>query len=92
MHDAQERGGGGEAPWPASRHRLEGVLRGPPPYPMVVLPGEGGFWCGPSDQANHYNSFDSEGNPVISNTCELDDNPCRTQLDESLRGVSRSKN
>jgi len=67
----------GGSPWPASRHRLEATLRGLPPYPMVVTPGDGGFWCDPSDQTNHNRSFDSEGNPVIG-SLELDDNPCRT--------------
>jgi len=28
--------------------RLERILRGPPPYPMIVLPEEGGFWCDPA--------------------------------------------
>jgi RAP1 GTPase activating protein 1 len=37
-------------PWSPSRHRLETMLRSPPPYPMVVLPAEGGFWCRPTPE------------------------------------------
>jgi len=72
--------GGNSAPWTPSRHRLESILRGSPPHPMVALPPEGGFWCDPSDQHKHDNSFDSEGNPVISDSAvgELDESPCRT--------------
>ena len=72
--------GGNAAAWTPSRHRLESILRGSPPHPMVALPPEGGFWCDPSDQHKHDNSFDSEGNPVISDSAvgELDESPCRT--------------
>ena len=47
---------------------------------MVALPPEGGLWCDPSDQHSHDNSFDSDGNPVISDSAvgELDDSHCRT--------------
>ena len=68
-------------PWSASRQRLESVLRSSPPYPMVVLPPEGGFWVDPSDQSwYHDSSFDSDGNPVIGDLRlgEHDDSPCRT--------------
>ena len=42
-------------PWSPSRQRLEAMLRGPPPYPMVVLPADGGFWCRPTpDQQLRY--------------------------------------
>jgi len=71
--------GSNQAPWTPSRHRLESVLRGSPPYPMVSLPPEGGFW---SDPSRHDNSYDSDGNHMISDTPALqsdhDDNPCRT--------------
>jgi hypothetical protein len=72
--------GGNTAPWTPSRHRLESILRGSPPHLMVALSPEGGFWCDPSDQHSHDNSFDSEGNPVISDSAvgELDESPCRT--------------
>jgi hypothetical protein len=33
-----------------SSYRLESILRCPPPYPMVVLPEGGGFWCDPPHQ------------------------------------------
>lgn len=69
------------SPWPPSRHRLESLLRSSPPYPMVSLPPEGGFWCDPSDQHNQHNSFDSDGNPVISDTQHLGpdlEETCRT--------------
>ena len=36
--------------WPPSRHRLEEILRSSPPYPMVSLPPQGGFWCDPADK------------------------------------------
>ena len=75
---------GGNVPmWSASRQRLEGVLRSSPPYPSVVLPPEGGFWVDPSDQRrSHDTSLDSEGNPVLSETCmvsggEHEESPCR---------------
>jgi hypothetical protein len=69
------------APWSASRQRLESVLRSSPPYPMVVLPPEGGFWVDPSVQRYHDSSYDSDGNPVIGDlrlVGEHDDSPCRT--------------
>ena len=67
---------GNNQPWTPSRHRLESLLRGSPPYPMVSLPPEGGFWTDPS----HDNSFDSEGNPVVSEAAATDheESPCRT--------------
>merc|ERR1719410_867263 len=42
---------------------------------MVSLPPEGGFWTDPS----HDNSFDSEGNPVVSEAAATDheESPCR---------------
>ena len=73
--------GSNQAPWTPSRHRLESVLRGSPPYPMVSLPPEGGFW---SDPSRHDNSYDSDGNHMISDTPALqsdhDDNPCRNRI------------
>ena len=67
---------GNNQPWTPGRHRLESLLRGSPPYPMVSLPPEGGFWCDPS----HDNSFDSEGNPVMSDGAggDHEESPCRT--------------
>ena len=35
--------------WPPSRQRLEEILRTSPPYPIVSLPPQGGFWCDPTD-------------------------------------------
>lgn len=32
------------------------------PYPMIVLPSNGGFW---TDGVDHETPFDSQGNPVI---------------------------
>ena len=65
---------GNNQPWTPSRHRLESLLRGSPPYPMVSLPPEGGFWC------DHNNSLDTEGNPVMSEQVPGDheESPCRT--------------
>ena len=67
---------GNNQPWTPGRHRLESLLRGSPPYPMVSLPPEGGFWLDPS----HDNSFDSEGNPVTSDGAggDHEESPCRT--------------
>jgi len=64
--------------WSPSRQRLESVLRSSPPYPMVVLPPEGGFWVDPS--SSHDSSFDSDGNPMIGEGLvgEHEDAPCRT--------------
>ena len=60
------------SPWTPSRHRLESLLRGSPPYPMVSLPPEGGFWLDPPQ--DHQNSFDSEA----SHLEELEESPCHT--------------
>jgi len=61
---------GNNQPWTPSRHRLESLLRGSPPYPMVSLPPEGGFWC------------DSEGHPgsseQVSMSGDHEESPCRT--------------
>ena len=35
--------------WPPSRQRLEEILRTSPPYPIVSLPPQGGFWSDPAD-------------------------------------------
>ena len=35
---------GSQGAWPASRQRLEEILRTSPPYPIVSLPPQGGFW------------------------------------------------
>ena len=40
---------GSQGAWPASRQRLEEILRTSPPYPIVSLPPQGGFWSDPSD-------------------------------------------
>ena len=73
---------GSHIPWSASRQRLESVLRSSAPYPMVVLPPEGGFWVDPSDQRNnlHETHFDSDVNCTIGELRlgEHDDSPCRT--------------
>ena len=50
--------GSQQAPWTPSRHRLEAVLRGSPPYPMVSMPPEGGFWCDPGAGAGHSDNSD----------------------------------
>ena len=34
--------------WPPSRQRLEEILRTSPPYPIVSLPPQGGFWSDPA--------------------------------------------
>ena len=61
---------GGTAPVPAkppapqSKYLLEETLRGPQPYPMIVLPRAGGYWVDPPDQ-DHNVSLDSQGNPAV---------------------------
>ena len=69
--------GSQQSAWTPSRHRLESVLRGSPPYPMVSLPPEGGFWSDPSSNRTRHDNND--GHPVTSDNCpDHDDNPCRT--------------
>ena len=70
--------GSQQAPWTPSRHRLEAVLRGSPPYPMVSLPPEGGFWSDPSN-GHEGNTVNSEQQPLAAiHGNDSDDNPCRT--------------
>jgi len=78
--------GSQQAPWTPSRHRLEAVLRGSPPYPMVSLPLEGGFWTDPSnghqhhqDPVNNSSSDTAAAAPLAAiHGNDSDDNPCRT--------------
>lgn len=60
------------APWTPSRHRLEAVLRAPPPYPMVVLPAEGGFWCRPTPEQQLRYSHHQLHHHTDSTTCCFD--------------------
>ena len=53
LDDQRVTMGSNSVPWTHSRHRLESLLRGSPPYPMVSLPPEGGFWCDPADREGH---------------------------------------
>ncbi|CAG0895857.1 unnamed protein product [Cyprideis torosa] len=46
---------------------LEEVLARPGPYPMVVLPPQGGYWV---DGCDHDTSFDPHGNPIIPHSME----------------------
>jgi len=66
-------------PWIPSQHRLENILNGSPPYPMVSLPPDGGFWCDPSDLAAQDRSLDIKGNPVIIENVfsDMDESPSR---------------
>ena len=68
--------GSQQAPWTPSRHRLEAVLRGSPPYPMVSMPPEGGFWCDPGAGAGH--SDNSDLGPGPGGDTEAAESPCRT--------------
>ena len=69
--------GSNQGSWTPSRHRLESVLRGSPPYPMVSLPPEGGFWLDPGPLNNH--AYDSDhDNEAAQARNDNDDSPCRT--------------
>ena len=61
----------------ASSYRLESILRCPPPYPMVVLPDSGGFWCDPPQQGLLDISDDGEKPllPSESATENMDEQP-----------------
>lgn len=66
------------ASWPPSRQRLEAVLRGPPPYPMVVLPAEGGFWCRPTPEqqlrySHHHQLHHHTGDATAACCYDADD-------------------
>ena len=80
LDDQRVTMGSSSVPWTHSRHRLESLLRGSPPYPMVALPPEGGFWSDPSDHSFHNGSFDSEGNPGVEGPQVVPDleESCRT--------------
>lgn len=47
---------------PPSQRLLEDVLSKSGPYPMIVLPLNGGYWV---DGTDHECAFDSRGNPVL---------------------------
>ncbi|XP_055859320.1 rap1 GTPase-activating protein 1 isoform X3 [Episyrphus balteatus] len=47
---------------PASQRLLEDALSKPSPYPMIILPANGGYWM---DGTDHECAFDSRGNPVL---------------------------
>lgn len=47
---------------PASQRLLEEALSKSGPYPMIVLPANGGYWV---DGTDHECAFDSRGNPVL---------------------------
>jgi len=49
LDDQRVTMGSNSAPWTPTRHRLESLLRGSPPHPMLSLPPEGGFWSDPAD-------------------------------------------
>lgn len=48
---------------PQSKFLLQEALKGPKPYPMIVLPKNGGYWVDPPDQ-DHDVPLDTQGNPV----------------------------
>ncbi|XP_063702112.1 rap1 GTPase-activating protein 1 isoform X2 [Culicoides brevitarsis] len=50
---------------PASQRLLEEALAKPGPYPMIVLPANGGYWL---DGTDHECAFDARGNPVLPNS------------------------
>ena len=61
LDDQRVTMGSNSVPWTHSRHRLESLLRGSPPYPMVSLPPEGGFWCDPADREGRGGGSDDLG-------------------------------
>ncbi|XP_037928175.1 rap1 GTPase-activating protein 1 isoform X3 [Teleopsis dalmanni] len=50
---------------PASQRLLEDALAKPAPYPMIILPINGGYWV---EGTEHECSFDARGNPMLSQT------------------------
>ncbi|XP_059618334.1 rap1 GTPase-activating protein 1 isoform X2 [Phlebotomus argentipes] len=48
---------------PPSQRLLEDTLAKGAPYPMIVLPGSGGYWL---DGTDHECAFDQHGNPVLA--------------------------
>ncbi|XP_055680555.1 rap1 GTPase-activating protein 1 isoform X4 [Lutzomyia longipalpis] len=48
---------------PPSQRLLEETLAKGAPYPMIVLPGNGGYWL---DGTDHECAFDAHGNPVLA--------------------------
>ena len=61
-----------------SQQRLESIMRGSPPYPMLSLPHGGGFWCDPC-QPILGGSLDIQNSPVISeiHLSDMDEYPSR---------------
>lgn len=55
-----------------SRELLEETLKGPKPYPNIVLPTGGGFWIDGQDQ-NEYEPAASGGSGSWNNKIETDD-------------------
>ncbi|XP_012161593.1 rap1 GTPase-activating protein 1 isoform X3 [Ceratitis capitata] len=50
---------------PASQRLLEDALAKTAPYPMIILPLNGGYWV---DGTEHECSFDARGNPMLPQT------------------------
>ncbi|XP_054084092.1 rap1 GTPase-activating protein 1 isoform X2 [Zeugodacus cucurbitae] len=50
---------------PASQRLLEDALAKTAPYPMIILPQNGGYWV---DGTEHECSFDARGNPMLPQT------------------------
>lgn len=61
-----------EAAGNGSRELLEETLKGPKPYPNIVLPTGGGFWIDGQDQ-NEYEPTASGGAGSWNNKIETDD-------------------
>ena len=58
-----------------SRQRLENILQGSPPYPLVSLPPGGGFWCDPTDNKCSQSPVDIEYSESLQS--DMDESPSR---------------
>lgn len=62
-----------EAAGNGSRELLEETLKGPKPYPNIVLPTGGGFWIDGQDQNEYEPAATSGGTCTWNNKIETDD-------------------
>lgn len=62
-----------EAAGNGSRELLEETLKGPKPYPNIVLPTGGGFWIDGQDQNEYESTTASGGTSSWNNKIETDD-------------------
>jgi len=58
-----------------SQRRLENILRGSPPYPLISLPPNGGFWCDPTELEGCASEHDSVLNKSLIS--DMEESPSR---------------